>query len=77
MGWQTLMCMHAHDHLQVWECEMDHEAYRSSKDLNPFDIPRDKDGNVITWCFGKYQNARARLTLRCCLGVGGKSRYCK
>ncbi len=31
---------------QVWECEMDQERYKDSKDLNPFDIPRDKDGEV-------------------------------
>ena len=25
---------------------MDYEAYRNSKDLNPYDIPRTKDGKV-------------------------------
>ena len=48
---------------QVWECEMDYDAFRESKELNPYDIPRNKDGSVVTWCFGKYQNARARITL--------------
>lgn len=51
--------------VRVWECEMDHEAYRTDKDVNPYEIPRTADGQVIPWCFGKYQNAKQRLSLRC------------
>ncbi|GAX84070.1 hypothetical protein CEUSTIGMA_g11494.t1 [Chlamydomonas eustigma] len=49
--------------VKVWECELDYEAYRNSKDLNPFDIPRKANGEVVTWCFGKYQHAKCRLSL--------------
>lgn len=46
---------------RVWDCDLDHEAYKNAKDLNPFDIPRTRDGKVVPWCFGLYQHARNRL----------------
>ncbi len=42
---------------------MDHTAFKESKDLNPFDIPRTADGEVVTWCFGKYQHAKLKMSL--------------
>lgn len=50
--------------IRVWVCEMDHEAYRSDKDIDPYSIPRTKDGKVLPWGYGKYQNTRMRLQLR-------------
>lgn len=49
--------------VRVWSCDLDHEAYRHAKDLNPFDIPRTRDGQVVPWCFGVYQHAKLRLAL--------------
>lgn len=50
--------------VKIWECELDHDAYRTDKDVDPYSIPRTKDGQVILWCYGKYQHARQRLQLR-------------
>ena len=49
--------------IRIWDCDLDHEAYKNAKDLNPFDIPRTRDGQVLPWCFGLYQHARNRLNL--------------
>ncbi len=51
--------------VKVWVCEMDHEAYRNDKDVDPYSIPRTQDGQVVPWGFGKYQQARQRLQLKC------------
>lgn len=50
--------------VKAWACEMDHEAYRNDKDVDPYAIPRSKDGQILPWAFGKYQHARQRMQYR-------------
>lgn len=49
---------------QVWECKLDYEAFRADKDSDAYDIPRQRDGSVLPWCFGRYQHAYPRLSLQ-------------
>jgi|LauGreSuBDMM15SN_2_FD.fasta_scaffold1229156_1 hypothetical protein len=49
--------------LQVWECEFDHDLFKESKDIDSHDIRRNENGQIIKWCSGKCQHARARLSL--------------
>ncbi len=45
--------------VKSWRCELDHEEYRSDTDVDPaFVVPRNPDGSIIPWGFGKYQHAR-------------------
>ena len=46
---------------QVWECEMDYEVFHESKELNPYDIPRNKDGSVVK-CMVLWKVPQVRLS---------------
>eukprot|EP00798_Chlamydomonas_sp_ICE-L_P011299 gene11299-18935_t len=32
--------------VKIWDCEIDLEAYKTDEDVNPYELPRMKDGNV-------------------------------
>ncbi|MEW5315346.1 MAG: hypothetical protein WDW38_006784 [Sanguina aurantia] len=50
--------------VRVWYCELDYELYKADRNLDPHNMPKlAKDGNVMKWGFGKYQQVRQRLLL--------------
>ncbi len=51
------VCVYVCTGIKAWTCDMDYEAYRNDKDVDPFAIPRSKDGQILPWAFGKYQHA--------------------